>query len=86
LTASEVGVLPADSIPGGVIGDVATVLVSGDAVRFAGDGNQRLQAGIDAARSIADRIDEACLAASASGHPDESGPAERTQALQRDAS
>jgi hypothetical protein len=61
LTASEVESLPEDAAPGGVLGDVASILATGDAVRFAGRRDSPIGAGVSLAGSIADRLDEACL-------------------------
>jgi len=67
LTASEVEALPDDAAPGGVRADVAALLADGDAIRFARMRGSSLAEGVGLAASIADRLDEACIAAAGEG-------------------
>ncbi len=67
MTAAEVLALPADSVPGNTGGDLAAILAMGDEARFSGRRDMRPGAGVALARSMADRIDEALLAAQAPG-------------------
>lgn len=59
LTASEVLALPAGTVPGDAGVDLAGILAMGDEVRFAGNQHVQSATGIERARSVADRIDEA---------------------------
>jgi hypothetical protein len=67
MTASEVLALPAGTVPGAAGGDLAGILSMGDEARFAGRQDVRPGAGVELARSVADRIDEALLAARSAG-------------------
>lgn len=61
MTASEVLALPAGSVPGGVGAELAGILAMGDEARFAGKRDVRPGAGVELARSVAARIDEALI-------------------------
>ncbi|OHD22048.1 MAG: hypothetical protein A2Y38_13700 [Spirochaetes bacterium GWB1_59_5] len=63
MTASEVLSLPAGTVPGGVGSDLAGILAMGDEARFAGKQDLRTSAGVELARSVAARIDEALIGA-----------------------
>lgn len=67
MTATEVLALPADAVPGGAGGDLAAILAMGDEARFSGRRDMRPGTGVALARAVADRIDEALLAARAPG-------------------
>jgi hypothetical protein len=60
LTPSEISLLPGDATPGGVGQDAAILLSMGDEARFAGGPGLDIRAGVETARSIADRLDAAC--------------------------
>jgi len=67
MTASEVLALPAGTVPGDAGGDLARILAMGDEARFGGRQDVLPAAGIELARSVAGRIDEALLAARSAG-------------------
>jgi len=67
MTASEVMALPAGTVPGDAGGDLAGILAMGDEARFAGKHELRPGAGVELARSVANRIDEALPAAQVPG-------------------
>lgn len=59
LTASEIALLPEGPVAGPIRDDAAAILSSGDAARFAGASEGSIADAVAAARSVADRLDEA---------------------------